>query len=313
MKTDWNRTLKRQGRREWNALVLGLFALNWLGWVGVIRAAPIDRCNIIVADSQATVYQYDPQTGKREIIAQGGALIRPYDVVLDNQGNIVVSDTGSLKIVRVNPFTRAQSILAEGAALGVPFGLAVDQHDCLYIANSRAVLCLNAKAARLEVFAEAEFLQVPLDVAVAADGNVYVADAVAGVIRIDQSTRAQTVIAKDKFVRRPIGMAIDGNRSLYVADADARCVVEINLQNNTQRMLSETGFLATPVAIAIGPGGTVLVSDPDAFDLDGGVLSIGPNGGQTPILRGFGDLVNPRGIAVVAVSTNASENPRRKR
>jgi hypothetical protein len=54
----------------------------------------------------------------------------------------------------------------------------------------------------------------------------------------------------------------------------------------------------------------MLVSDPDAFGLDGGILSIGPDGSQTLVMRGSGDLVNPRGIAIVATSVNARQGPR---
>lgn len=295
--------------KAWKALTLRLFAAGWMALADDLYAAPLDRFNILVADSQATVYLYDSESGDRTVVAQGVTLDRPYDVVQDHKGNIVVSDTGTLRIVSINPVTRQQTVIAAGPPLGVPFGLAVDQFDRIYVANSQAILRIDPRTPQVEVFAEGKLLQVPLDVVVGPDGNVYVADAVAGVIVIDEITRAQKVVANDGLVRRPVGVAIHGNRSLCVADAEARCVVAINLHDNSQRLVSEGGFLATPLAVALSAGGAMLVSDPDAFGLDGGILSIGPDGSQTPVMRGSGDLVNPRGIAIVTASMDAPEKP----
>lgn len=312
MRMDSQQT-QQGGQGRWNAVMLSVIAGGLLLMEAALRAAPLDRFNIIVADSQATVYLYDPESGDKVVIAQGVTLDRPYDIVQDHKGNLIVSDTGTLRIVSINPLTGQQTVVASGPPLGVPFGMAVDQLDRLYVANSQAILRIDPRTGKVEVFAEGKLLQVPLDVAVAPNGKLYVADAVAGVIVIDEATRAQNVLAKNELVRGPIGVAVDGNHSLYVADAGARCVVAINLQDNSQQLMSEGGFFATPLAIGMTASGTVLVSDPDAFGLDGGILAIGKDGTQVPLMRGSGALVNPRGIAVVAASRNASENPRQLR
>src|SRR5206468_2624973 len=105
-------------------------------------------------------------------------------------------------------------------------------------------------------------LKVPLDVVVAPDGRLYVADALAGVICIDPDSRppTQTLIAQGSPLRNPVGIAFDGNSSLYVADTVAQCVFRINLQDHLPIQVSTAGVLTTPVAIALVPDGPVLVS-----------------------------------------------------
>ena len=136
----------------------------------------------------------------------------------------------------------------------------------------------------------------------APDGNVYVADAVTGIVRIDPATREQTLIAKENMLHSPVGITLDGSNSAYVADASGKCIVSVDLRNGNQKLVSMAGLLTTPVATAVAPGGMLLVSDPDAFDYDGGIMTINPDGTQSPITRGFGDLVNARGIAIVPAS-----------
>src|SRR5262245_51703936 len=103
---------------------------------GTLNARPLHSYNVLVADSQATVYSVDPRTGEKSIVAQGEYLSRPYDLALKRDGTIVVSDTATLRLVGINPATGEQSVLAEGEPLGVPFGIDVDRYNRIYVANS---------------------------------------------------------------------------------------------------------------------------------------------------------------------------------
>jgi hypothetical protein len=264
-----------------------------------LNAGQLNHGDLVVADSQATVYSLNSATGARSIIAQGGKLDRPYGLVLDRHGNIITSDTGTLRIVQINPVNGQQTVLAEGAALGVPYGIDVDQQSGrIYVANSSAVLRIGTKGT-VETVAQGGFLQVPLDVAVASDGTLYVADALAGVVRIDPVTKNQTLVSQGNNLKTPTGISLDGNGSAYVVDGGGKCIVAVDLPSGAQRLVTAGGYLTTPVGIALGASGTMLVSDPDAFDLDGGIFRIGQDGTQTPVARGSGDLVNARGIAIV--------------
>jgi hypothetical protein len=134
---DSHQAEEQYGNGRGNAGILSVLVAGLMLLAGALGAAPLDHFRILVADSQATVYLYDLESGDRAVIAQGLTLDRPYDVVQDHKGNIVVSDTGTLRIVSINPVTRQQTVIAAGPPLGVPFGLAVDQLDRIYVANSR--------------------------------------------------------------------------------------------------------------------------------------------------------------------------------
>jgi streptogramin lyase len=252
-----------------------------------------------VADSQATIYSFNPQNRHRTIIAQNGSLSRPYDLARNRDGNIIVSDTGTLRIIQVNPVTGQQTVLAEGGALGVPYGIDVDPNNRIFVANSQSIVCVAPDTGMVQTFAQGLLLQVPLDVAVGADGNLYVADALAGVIRINLATKEQTLLARAQYLHTPTSITTDGNHTAYVVDGGSQSVVAVDTQTGVQTLVSSGGNFVTPVGIALAPGGPMLVSDPDAFNLDGGIMSIAPDGTQTLIARGSGDLVNARGIVIV--------------
>jgi len=288
----------------WKNVFSSTWMLAGLALAGTLQAAPPSHFDVMVADSQATIYAFNPQTGQQAIIAQGDKLDRPYDLARDRDGNIVVSDTGTLRIVQVNPSTGQQTVLAEGGALGVPFGIDVDSQNRVYVANSQEIVTV-APGGVPQMLAQGGLLQVPLDVAVGADGGLYVADALAGVIRIDLVTKQQTLIAHGGFLQAPTGITTDGKHTAYVVDGGGRCLVAVDTQRGTQKLVSAAGLLTTPVGVAFSAG-TLLVSDPDAFQLDGGVMMIGQDGTQTPLLRGSGELVNPRGIVMVPAFLSAT-------
>ena len=133
------------------------------------------------------------------------------------------------------------------------------------------------------------------------------ADALAGIIRIDAATRQQTLVTQAGLLHTPTGITVDGNLTAYVVDGSGRCVVAVDLRNGSQRLVSMAGLLTTPVGIALAPGGTMLVSDPDAMDLDGAIMMIEQDGTQQPIARGSGNLVNPRGIMLLPTRLDASQ------
>jgi len=264
-----------------------------------LNAASINRSDVIVADSQATIYAVSAQTQARVIIAQQGYLNQPYDLARKTDGNLIVSDTGSQSIIQVNPSTGQQSLIAQGGALGVPYGLDVNAQNKIFVANSSAILCVAADTGVVQSFAQGGLLQVPLDVAVGPDGSLYVADAVAGIIRIDAVTRQQTLLAQGGFLHSPTGITTDGKRTAYVVDGTGHSLVTVDLQTGAQKQVSTAGLFVTPVGIALGSGGTTLVSDPDALNYNGAIIAVAQYGGQTLIAQGSGDLVNARGIVIV--------------
>src|SRR5438093_7668984 len=145
---------------------LGLNAFTSVGLLlagialtGTLNAGPLHNFNVLVADSQSTVYSVDPRTGERAIIAQGGKLDRPYDLALNRDGSIVVSDTATLRIVQIDAATHEQTVLAEGGELGVPFGIDVDQHNRVYVANASSIVGVDPKTHKIDTNSKGGWLK----------------------------------------------------------------------------------------------------------------------------------------------------------
>src|SRR5262249_2277030 len=154
------------------------------------------------------------------------------DVARNRDGNLGVSDSGTLRIVLINPSTGQQTVLAEGTALGGPFGRDVDQQNRIYVANSRAILSASPNSS-VQTVADGGPRHGPLDVAVASDGSLYVADALAGVVRVDPVSKQQTLVSQGGLLHTATGITLDGNHTAYVVDAGGRCVVAVDTQRGS--------------------------------------------------------------------------------
>src|SRR5437867_10515646 len=87
-------------------LVLTLIA------VAKIAASPFEEGDILYTDSFGAVIGIRPATGQRTIVASGGRLVQPFGIAVDTDGDILVSDTGSLAIIRIDSLTGSQTVIA---------------------------------------------------------------------------------------------------------------------------------------------------------------------------------------------------------
>jgi len=195
--------------------------------------------------------------------ATSAALRNPYGVALDNAGNLYIADTFNNRIRRVDATT---GIITTVAGTGVA-GYAGDGGPAI---NAR----LNA----------------PVDVALDAGGNLYIADYVNHRIRrVDASTGIITTVAgtgvagysgdgglaNSAWLSYPSGMAFDAGGNLYIADLN---------NNRVRRVAGGTGIITTvagngtagysgdggpatnawlfgPAGVALDAGGNLYIAD----------------------------------------------------
>jgi len=155
-------------------------------------------------------------------------------------------------------------------------------------------------------------LKVPLAVAVAPHGDIFVADAFGPIFRVNPRSGAQSLISSGGYLQRPQGLAVRGN-DIYVTDVATSDmnfgvgrIIRIDMQSGQQSILSEAGILVGPVGITVESDGNLFVGDPYTINpestdqFDGGIIRIDKNtGAQKLIARGSNNFVNPRGVAVV--------------
>jgi Ca2+-binding RTX toxin-like protein len=163
---------------------------------------------------------------------------------------------------------------------------------------------------------------VAAPVALAAPGDVYVADRDAGpagtgaVIKVDPASGAQQVVASGGSLVDPTGIAVDirgfpGHDTLLVADPEALggtgALFRVDPENGNVQVISSGDRFVDPTGVT----GFLTVSDPSATPSnpnlgDGDVFFVeSGNGVQHPILSGFSlspsiDLVDPTGLALSA-------------
>jgi len=99
-----------------------LSALFFQGTVALSQTAgtQLHAGDIVYADSGngidgGFVIKVDPTTHEQTVIVSGGNLQMPYGVVVDSNGQIVVSDSG--RLIHIDPSTRTQTVIADSLLL----------------------------------------------------------------------------------------------------------------------------------------------------------------------------------------------------
>src|SRR5688572_22730092 len=60
------------------------------------------------------IIKVDPATGGQTVVSSGGNLVQPFDVKLDAQGRLIITDTGLPgALIRIDPATGQQTVIKE--------------------------------------------------------------------------------------------------------------------------------------------------------------------------------------------------------
>jgi sugar lactone lactonase YvrE len=284
-----------------------------------LSVGPLPPGDVIAYDF--TTFAGSP-SGSADGVASKARFNSPQKIVEDSLGNLYVADSGNDEIRKIdvsgNVTTIAGSPGSFGSADGVgtaarfdhPEGIAVDAAGNLYVADTYnctirkiapggVVTTLAGRAGTYGgnqdgVGAAAQF-SYPLDVAVDAAGNVFVADADNNRIRkIDPTANVTTLSAGTNGISYPTGVALDGTGNLYVTNGGLSTVVKV-LSNGTVTVIAGTsdvsgdldgtgtaakfGFLA---GVAIDGAGDIIVSDSGNESL----REISPSGAVTTLAGG---------------------------
>jgi sugar lactone lactonase YvrE len=305
-------------------IVVGFMALGFTA-LGQTLGTKLNPGDILYSDSGngidgGFIIKVDATTGQQTVIASGGYLQLPFDVVIDGMGQIVVSDSG--RIIRINPGTGNQQIIADNSRgkLGLPCGMAINRSGAVLAANLRAVVQVDPVTGQIKTVSAGGNFLYPSGVAIASNGQLFVLNlaVTSQIIRVNPQNGAQRVLTQGGYLKSPQAIAVQGD-DIYVTDvatADGDFgvgrVIHVDAQSGKQSVISTGGYLVGPVGIALDASGRLIVGDPytinpqsaDVADggYDGGIIVVDPvSGVQTLLARGQGGFVNPRGVAVVPI------------
>jgi sugar lactone lactonase YvrE len=203
--------------------------------LNAVRCVAIDAEGKLLAGDSATrdVYRFD-ETGKPEPLTdQGegyGQVGIPMDIVVDSEGDLLVSDLEMHRIVKIPQAGGRADVLAPVQA---PRGLFYDSQKRLWVISGRKLLRLSPEG-KQETIVDDGVFQFPHTVAVAEDGTAFVCDGYAKAIwKVAPGQKPEKWVSGTPLVN-PVGMDIHQG-TLFVVDPRARALFEIDAAGKLTR------------------------------------------------------------------------------
>jgi len=192
----------------------------------------------------------------------------PDGIVLDNAGNLYVSDQGSV----IRKITPAGLVSTFASGFNEPRGLAIDNAGNIYVAdqvNDRIVkitpngLSTTVAGSGATGFTNGSALtatfNTPLAVACDANGNLYVSDAQNGAIRkITADGQVSTFVTGLGYPRE---LRVDGTGNIYVNDETDRSLKRVSPAGVITKIASG---LSAPIGLIMDGKGNLFIGDENA-------------------------------------------------
>jgi DNA-binding beta-propeller fold protein YncE len=268
--------------------------------------------------------QPKPEEGGRLSIggygAAQGLFTKPTGLAVDQDGNFYVADSGNN---RIQKFDRDGRFLAEVGGTGTangqfsePWAVVVDTQGNVYVADTwnhriqkfdkdlKYVTQWGKPALDLKNPQPYDFWG-PRDVAVDAQGNVWVTDTGnSRVLKFDPNGKHLATLggpgSEAGKLRDPVGVEIAANGDIYVADGWNSRIQKFDNDLKPLAAFPVPGWLpddpTTMPYLALLPNGDIIASDPGHQR----VLRLQPDGRIAAMYEGLGEkaLDNPTGLAV---------------
>lgn len=252
------------------------------------RAVAADASGVYVVDNNRDgIVRVDPDTGDRvsvyaNVTYEGAHYGTPWGVAVhpvDPVAPILVTDNYFDRIIALDPRTGERRVLHSGATIAAPYGMAYDlaARRVLFVDTSLGALMavdVNDGAATFvsdEVIAGGPIFSAPRDVALSADGRIFVVDdAIDSVFEVEPGGRRVLLGSDDTGtgaeLEAPWAVAVVTSTSglaVLVADAGTDVVMAVDPVTLERRPLPGLDAdLTTPRGLALDPSGQVLyVSD----------------------------------------------------
>jgi sugar lactone lactonase YvrE len=205
--------------------------------LNAIRCVAVDSEGRLLAGDSSTrdIYRFGEDGQPQPLTDQGqgiGQIGVPMDIVVDAEGNLLVSD---LEIHRIVKVPNQGGRVDEFASVPAPRGLFYDSRNQLWVLSGRRLVRLSPDG-KAETIVEDGVFSFPHTVVVAEDNVAYVCDGYARTIwKIVPGEEPERWVRGDPLIN-PVGMDIHEGK-LLVVDPRARAVFEINAEGNLTRRL----------------------------------------------------------------------------
>jgi hypothetical protein len=223
----------------------------------------------------------DPGTGAQFLVSSSGMFSQPMRIAEDNSGHVLyVSDLTASKtgaIIAVDPTSGGQNLVAKGQNINAP-GAIVFFSGHLYVADqgngsgvAPNVIDITPSNGKQKLLTSGGSLQMPVGLAQASNGNLFVLDETAfgtgAIFQLDVQKGTLTVFSKGNgLFDHPVDLTLDQNGNLIVINqtvhsSNPGTIVEVDHQTGAATLVSPHG---------IGPGLTS-----GAVNLNHGIIYVG--------------------------------------
>ncbi len=206
----------------------------------------------------------------------GSALNTPSGVVVDDLGDIFVSDFGTNSIKEI---LRNKSVITVAAGFNGPRGLAIDAAQNIYVADCGNNVIKKIPASGGAVLTVGPVFNSPYAVAVDNSGNIYVADFGNSAIKMIPAAGGPPVTLGSGFVQ-PNGVALDPSGNIYVTDQSKTAVTVIPAGGGA--LFTMGSGLQNQAGIAVDNCNDIFVVTTSTLNF-GSLVKITPDGTQTEI------------------------------
>lgn len=226
---------------------------------------------ILIGDPQypngsgsGAIFKIDPITGMQTILSSGNLFTDPRGIAVAANGDIFVADPDAFNyyggVIKVDPDTGTQTKIYQSADINAgPIYLAFEANGNLVVSDvsgtSKGVVRVNpATGIGVQLAAGGNFVY-PLGIAVAANGDIFVADNGGKIIKIDPVSGAQTVIASSYPIVCPAGIAFDNSGDLLVSDPcnEPGAIIKVNPITGAANVVANNFGSISPNGIVVVP------------------------------------------------------------
>lgn len=247
--------------------------------------------------------------GYAEGLGKAASFNTPSGLAIDGAGNLYVADTGNNAIRKINPDGKVSTLAGDGLAgdkdgLGAaarfngPVGVAVDADGAVYVTdtyNDRirriapngdvTTIAGGGRAGKADGPAAQALFDAPTGLAVAANGDLYIADTGNHAIRKLDKAGVVTTVAeaqeddRSSLLRSPVALAVTADGYLYLGSNSHGRLAQITPAGEVLTLvdvdrMAEPGYgpdgsvrLYAPRGIAVARDGSLFVTDGATYRL----------------------------------------------
>ncbi|GGP02034.1 hypothetical protein GCM10010992_04800 [Cloacibacterium rupense] len=246
----------------------------------------------------------------QSVVNIGSGFASPYNVLVDSNQNIIVTDFENLRILKLD--TNGQLITSYSDNSYKPVGLALDSNDNMYFTcvnqpsdNMMHVKKLNADGTGLQTIAD--IIGENYGLCIDSNNKLYVADPLnKSIIKMDLDGTNATILGSGNI--EPISIVTDNNGHLYFTEFTTDKISKIDVDGNNLTVLATN--LNGPVGINLDNNNNIYFTEAKSneikkMDINGGNITTLATGMNFP----FGIDTDANGVTYVS---NIGDNTLKK-